>query len=148
MSFGEDEAFTMFGYMREDEEDAEEETRRRKKKPRKEEERSGIVDWNAVFKELSGKVVLFEDVKKLVKEQYGKVLSSSEWEDQAERISLKGRVLVLSRKRRIGNRLRRLWYIKVIEFPFDEGSDDYGFPGDGVPWNEIFKKKVNKQRGS
>ena len=125
----------MFGYVREDEEEAEEETTR-KKKPRKE----GIVDWNAVFKELSGKVVLFEDVKKLVKERYGKVLSYSEWEDKAERMSLKEGVLVLSRKRRIGNRLRRIWYIKVLEVPFDERYDDYGFPGNGVSWDKIFKK--------
>ena len=147
MSFGEDEAFTMFGYMREEEE---EETRRRKKRPRKEEERRGIVDWNAVFKELSGKAVLFEDVKKLVKKQYGKVLSCSEWEDEAERMSFKEGIVVLSKKRRIGNRVRRLWYIKVVEEPFNEQYDNIQamegleFPGDGIPWNQIVKKKGKK----
>lgn len=151
----EEELFGTLWQSEEEEEETEEELWQSAvmgEEEEKDESRRGIVDWNAVFKELSGKAVLFEDVKRLVKKQYGKVLSYSEWKDEAERMSLKEGVLVLSRKRRIGNRVRRLWYIKVVEGPFNEQYNDIQamtkegleFPGDGIPWNEIFKKKVKK----
>ena len=75
----------------------------------------GIVDWMSVLKEFSGKVVTYGDVKEYIREKYGKFLWYSEWSNVCERYGLKKNVVILSKKRLINNRIRRLWYIEVIE---------------------------------
>jgi len=74
-----------------------------------------IVDWEEVLRHFSGKVVLFEDVKKYVEKKYGKYLWYSEWRSIAERYALKKGFVILTKKRLVENRVRRLWYIEVIQ---------------------------------
>ena len=74
-----------------------------------------IVDWEEVLRHFSGKVVLFEDVKRYVQEKYGKYLWYSEWRSIAERYGMKKDYVVMSKKRLVNNRVRRLWYIEVVQ---------------------------------
>ena len=74
-----------------------------------------IVDWDEVLKHFNRKVVLFEDVKKYVQQKYKKYLWYSEWKSIAERYALKKGYVIMSKKRLVENRVRRLWYIEVIQ---------------------------------
>jgi len=78
------------------------------------ERKRGIVNWEEVMKSLSGKVFMFSDIKELVKKKYKKVLRYSEWSDVFDRFSVRDDFVCISKLRMVGNRVRRLFYVKYI----------------------------------
>jgi len=80
-----------------------------------EKENSGV-NWDKVLGDLSklNKVVDFNYVKDKVKKEYKSNLYRSVWMGVLERREEKKEIEVISKKLKVGNRLRRYWLIKML----------------------------------